>query len=143
MRIFLDSADINEIERCVSTGLVSGCTTNPTLIRKSGRDPIEVYKDIQSLGVEDISMEVYGDYKEMVTQAAKLGELMHASDRSPGSVWEENNWRVQSFVWRACRSIRAGHHHGHFTTAHDTTGPGKTQRMIVRHEMSRRMTCRP
>ena len=75
MDLFIDSADINEIERCVSTGLVSGCTTNPTLIRKSGRDPIEVYKDIQSLGVEDISMEVYGDYKEMVTQAAKLGEL--------------------------------------------------------------------
>ena len=75
MRLFLDSADINEIERCVSTGLVEGITTNPTLIRKSGRDPIEVYKDIQSLGVEDISMEVYGDYKEMVTQAAKLGEL--------------------------------------------------------------------
>ena len=75
MRLFLDSADINEIERCVSTGLVEGITTNPTLIRKSGRDPIEVYKDIQGLGVEDISMEVYGDYKEMVTQAAKLGEL--------------------------------------------------------------------
>ena len=75
MDLFIDSADTNEIERCVSTGLVSGVTTNPTLIRKSGRDPIEVYKDIQSLGVEDISMEVYGDYKEMVTQAAKLGEL--------------------------------------------------------------------
>ena len=75
MRLFLDSADINEIERCVSTGLVEGLTTNPTLIRKSGRDPIEVYKDIQSFGVEDISMEVYGDYEEMLSQAAKLCEL--------------------------------------------------------------------
>ena len=75
MNLFIDSADTKEIERCVNTGLVSGITTNPTLILKSGRNPIEVYKDIQSFGVEDISMEVYGDYEEMLSQAAKLGEL--------------------------------------------------------------------
>ena len=74
MRLFLDSADINEIERCVNTGLVDGVTTNPTLIRKSGRDPIEVYKDIQSFGIQDISMEVYGDYTEMLNQASKLSK---------------------------------------------------------------------
>ena len=75
MKLFLDTADVSEIERAVATGLIDGITTNPTLIRKSGRDPIEVYRDIESLGVQDISMEVYGDYTEMVTQAAKLGEL--------------------------------------------------------------------
>ena len=75
MKLFLDTADITEIEKAVATGLIDGVTTNPTLIRKSGRDPIEVYKDIQSLGVEDISMEVYGDYTEMLNQAAKLSEM--------------------------------------------------------------------
>ena len=72
MRLFIDSADTQEIERCVQTGLVSGITTNPTLIRKSGRDPIEVYKDIQSFGIEDISMEVAGNYTEMLNQADYL-----------------------------------------------------------------------
>ena len=75
MKLFLDTADTAEIERAVATGLIDGITTNPTLIRKSGRDPIEVYRDIESLGVQDISMEVYGDYTEMLNQAAKLGEL--------------------------------------------------------------------
>ena len=74
MKIFLDTADVSEIEKAVATGLIDGITTNPTLIRKAGRDPIEVYKDIQSLGIEDISMEVYGDYTEMLNQSAKLCE---------------------------------------------------------------------
>ena len=75
MKLFLDTADTAEIERAVATGLIDGITSNPTLIRKSGRDPIEVYRDIESFGIQDISMEVYGDYTEMVTQAAKLGEI--------------------------------------------------------------------
>ena len=75
MKISIDSADITEIKRCVDTGLVDMVTTNPTLIRKSGRDPIEVYRDIESLGVQDISMEVYGDYTDMLSQAAKLSEM--------------------------------------------------------------------
>ena len=75
MKLFIDSADVTEIEQAVQTGLIDGITTNPTLIRKSGRDPIDVYHDIESLGVQDISMEVYGDYTEMLNQAAKLGEI--------------------------------------------------------------------
>ena len=55
-----------------NTGLIDGITTNPTLLRKAGRDPIEVYKDIESFGIEDISMEVAGDYQTMLTDAAKL-----------------------------------------------------------------------
>ena len=75
MKLFLDTADTAEIEKAVQTGLIDGITTNPTLIRKSGRDPIDVYHDIESFGVQDISMEVYGDYTEMLSQAAKLGEI--------------------------------------------------------------------
>ena len=75
MKLFLDTADIQEIGKACDTGLIDGITTNPTLIRKSGRAPIDVYRDIESFGVQDISMEVYGDYTEMLNQAAKLAEL--------------------------------------------------------------------
>lgn len=75
MKLFLDTADVTQIEKAVQTGLIDGVTTNPTLIRKSGRDPIDVYHDIESFGIQDISMEVYGDYTEMLNQSAKLGEM--------------------------------------------------------------------
>ena len=40
MKIFIDSADTLNIASCVRTGLVDGVTTNPTLIKKSGRNLI-------------------------------------------------------------------------------------------------------
>ena len=67
MKLFLDTAEVKDIEERVSTGLISGVTTNPTLIRKSGRDPWKVYNDIIELGVTDLSIEVYGkNSKELV-----------------------------------------------------------------------------
>ena len=44
MKIFLDTADTTAIQEGFNTGLIDGVTTNPTLIRKGGRDPEEVYK---------------------------------------------------------------------------------------------------
>ncbi len=64
MKLFLDTAEVNDIQDRVSSGLISGVTTNPTLIRKSGRDPWKVYNDIIELGVTDLSIEVYGDSSE-------------------------------------------------------------------------------
>ena len=64
MKLFLDTADVNEVKKRLSTGLISGITTNPTLIFKSGRHPQEVYWDLIKLGVKDISMEVVGDNEE-------------------------------------------------------------------------------
>ena len=67
MKLFLDTAIVSDIEERVNTGLISGITTNPTLIKKSGRDPWKVYSDIIELGIEDVSIEVYGeDSKELV-----------------------------------------------------------------------------
>ena len=48
MKIFLDTAEIAEIASAYETGLVDGVTTNPTLIRRSGRNPVEVIKEISS-----------------------------------------------------------------------------------------------
>ena len=45
MKIFLDTADTELIKKYYGTGLIDGVTTNPTLIRKSGRDPEDVYQE--------------------------------------------------------------------------------------------------
>ena len=49
MKIFLDTADTDIIEKYFSTGLVDGVTTNPTLIMKSGRNPEDVYQKIKDI----------------------------------------------------------------------------------------------
>ena len=64
MKLFLDSANVFEIEKRLSSGLIAGITTNPTLIRKSGRNPQHVYQELIDLGLNDISMEVIGDSEE-------------------------------------------------------------------------------
>jgi len=72
MRIFLDTADTDIIRKHFATGLIDGVTTNPTLIRKSGRNPEDVYQEIQDIGLRDISMEVMGDTNTMIEDGIKL-----------------------------------------------------------------------
>ena len=66
MNIFLDSAITTDIEDRLPTGIISGVTTNPTLIKKSNEDPEVVYKEMYKLGVEDLSIEVLGDDQEQL-----------------------------------------------------------------------------
>jgi len=72
MKIFLDTADTEVISRHFATGLIDGITTNPSLIRKSGRDPEDVYQELIDLGVKDISMEVVGNGIEMAREGERL-----------------------------------------------------------------------
>jgi len=72
MKIFLDTADTDLIRKYYGTGLIDGVTTNPTLIRRSGRDPEEVYQEIQDIGLHDISMEVVGDSNQMIEEGIRL-----------------------------------------------------------------------
>ena len=72
MKIFLDTADTELIKKYYGTGLIDGVTTNPTLIRKSGRDPEDVYQELADYGVRDISMEVVGDEKTMTEEGRRL-----------------------------------------------------------------------
>ena len=72
MRIFLDTAETDIIQKYWSTGLIDGITTNPSLIAKSGRRPDDVYQEIKDLGVPDISMEVMGDAAEMIAEGKRL-----------------------------------------------------------------------
>ena len=80
MKIFLDTADVSVIEQYYGTGLIDGVTTNPTLIKKSGYDPEEVYRKIALIGVDDISMEIVTDdsyefLKEGRRLKEKFGEI--------------------------------------------------------------------
>tara|TARA_B100001173_G_C15907815_1_gene512778 strand:- start:306 stop:950 length:645 start_codon:yes stop_codon:yes gene_type:complete len=74
MKIFLDTADTDVIDKYFSTGLVDGVTTNPTLIMKSGKNPDDVYQKIKDIGVQDISMEVMGSDLEMYDEGLRLYE---------------------------------------------------------------------
>ena len=75
MKLFLDTAIVSDIAERLPTGLISGITTNPTLIRKSGRDPWKVYTDIVELGVEDLSIEVNGETsKELIANGVAVSK---------------------------------------------------------------------
>jgi len=75
MKLFLDTAIVSDIEERLDTGLIAGVTTNPTLIRKSGRDPWKVYTDIIELGIEDLSIEVNGDTsKELIANGVAVNK---------------------------------------------------------------------
>ena len=74
MRIFLDTANVEDVAKHFLTGLIDGVTTNPTLIRKSGRNPDDAYQHIKDVGIKDISMEVMGSESEMYTEGIRLFE---------------------------------------------------------------------
>lgn len=61
MKLFLDSADSQSIIERYRFGLISGVTTNPTLIKRNGDLPYLVYRQLEEAGIKDISMEVIGD----------------------------------------------------------------------------------
>ena len=72
MKIFLDTAEVNEIILADRTGLIDGVTTNPTLILRSGRQQSDVIEEIQQScpNLESISAEVVANTAdEMIEQA--------------------------------------------------------------------------
>ena len=77
MKLFLDTANVKEIDERLKTGVISGITTNPTLIKKSGREPDDVYADlIRDIGVKDLSIEVDGhDAEQLIQNGIKYGKL--------------------------------------------------------------------
>lgn len=89
MKIFLDTADVDEIRKAHETGLINGVTTNPTLIKKSGRDPVEVIKEISASfsSLQSISAEVVADTaEEMVDQAQAFNGLWNVTIKVPCTV---------------------------------------------------------
>ena len=75
MKFFIDTANVDEIKAANEMGIVSGVTTNPSLIAKEGRDFFEVVKEITSIVDGPISAEVISLDKEgMVREAKELCE---------------------------------------------------------------------
>lgn len=73
MKFFVDTADVNEIRELASTGLLDGVTTNPSLIKKSGRDFKEVIAEICGLVDGPVSAEVVAlDFEGMKRQGDDL-----------------------------------------------------------------------
>ena len=76
MKFFADTAEIAEIRELAETGLLDGVTTNPSLVHKSGRDFIEVVKDIASVVKGPVSAEVVAlDYDGMMREAEVLRKI--------------------------------------------------------------------
>ncbi|MFZ4541220.1 MAG: fructose-6-phosphate aldolase [Rickettsiales bacterium] len=76
MKFFVDTADIAEIRELADTGLLDGVTTNPSLIKKSGRDFKETIKEICSITQGPVSAEVVAtDYEGMVRQGEELAKI--------------------------------------------------------------------
>ena len=81
MKLFLDTADVKSVKARLSTGLISGITTNPTLIFKSGKHPQTVYQELIKLGMDDISMEVMGDSEEELFKNA-MGHVKSYAEKA-------------------------------------------------------------
>src|SRR3990170_3880715 len=75
VKIFLDTADIDEIREAASWGVLDGVTTNPTLVAKTGRKWAEVVQDILALVDGPISLEVTTTQAdEMIQQGRQLSK---------------------------------------------------------------------
>jgi len=70
MEFFIDTADVSDIRRLHGMGLVDGVTTNPSLVKKAGRDYKEIIKEISSFVSGPISVEVIAtDVPGMIKEA--------------------------------------------------------------------------
>lgn len=76
MKIFLDTANIEDIKEINSLGVIHGVTTNPSLIAKEKRDLKETLKEIASILDGPISGEVISlDYENMIKEAEELASI--------------------------------------------------------------------
>ena len=81
MKIFLDSSDVEEVTKAVDTGLIDGVTTNPSLMLKSGEDPLDVLSRITELFGWDasVSAEVSGETSTELLDMAEEYIPIHPS----------------------------------------------------------------
>jgi len=99
MQFFVDTADIDDIRDLAATGLLDGVTTNPSLVAKSGRDFLDVLKDICAVVDGPVSAEVTAtDHETMVAQGRKLAAMADNIAVKVPLTWDG---------LKACRALRA------------------------------------
>jgi transaldolase len=76
MKLFIDSADINEIKEAADMGVLDSVTTNPSLVAKTGRPFDDVAKEILDFVDGPVSLEVVStDFDGMMKEARELAKL--------------------------------------------------------------------
>jgi len=76
MKFFVDTADVAAIAELNDLGMVDGVTTNPSIIMKSGRDILEVTKEICDLVDGPVSAEVVAtEADDMIAEGRKLAQI--------------------------------------------------------------------
>jgi transaldolase len=76
MKFFLDTANVTEIEQAQAMGVLDGVTTNPTLLAKEGRDPVQVVQEICEILEGPVNAEVIStDCEGMLKEARQWAEL--------------------------------------------------------------------
>ncbi|MCB1516804.1 MAG: fructose-6-phosphate aldolase [Hyphomicrobiaceae bacterium] len=76
MKFFVDTAEVEDIRELMETGLLDGVTTNPSLIAKSGRNFLDVVKEICGIVPGPVSAEVAAtDLAGMIAEGEHLASL--------------------------------------------------------------------
>ena len=77
MKLFLDTAITSDVDKRLEYGVISGVTTNPTLIKRSGEVPDDVYSFlINDLSIKNVSIEVNGTTSEkLIENGIAYGKL--------------------------------------------------------------------
>ena len=78
MKFFIDTANVDELREAYDMGIICGCTTNPSLIAKEGRDYTETLKEIASFLDGPISGEVKADTvkaEDMIKEGREIASI--------------------------------------------------------------------
>jgi transaldolase len=76
MKIFLDTADVQQVQEAWSWGIIDGVTTNPSHVAKTGRRAAEVYREICQIVDGPISLETIGlEAKGIVAEGRELAKI--------------------------------------------------------------------
>lgn len=76
MRLFIDTANVDHIREAAALGVISGVTTNPSLIAREGRDFVDVVAEITAIVDGPVSAEVISEVAEgMVAEAERLAKI--------------------------------------------------------------------
>ncbi len=77
MKFFIDTANIDEIKKAWELGVIDGVTTNPSLIAKEGKDPVQILKAICGIVKGPVNGEVIGITADVMIKEAKELAKIH------------------------------------------------------------------
>jgi len=77
MKFFIDTANIDEIKKAWELGVIDGVTTNPSLIAREGKDPVQILKAICSIVKGPVNGEVIGITADVMIKEAKELAKIH------------------------------------------------------------------